>query len=235
MDRFGIRAEAADSVAEYLRYRAIVGDADGGVTFTEEQYKAFKASRGIVDDGPARAVGPARNSEAEDMAIYEQRYQARLKAEKARLKPGETRRPKVAVSLNAPPMHLLDLLAAEDDAGVAQRPPMPWDLPEDGAAAAYGAPAAPPLQPSPARREPTVSVGAQVDVLRQKGKVCNSGTVRFVGQTKFGDTSAMWVGVELDTADGKNDGSVEGVRYFDCAPSHGLFVRPNQVVAPWVE
>jgi hypothetical protein len=37
--------------------------------------QAFKAERGIVDDGPARAVAPTQPSEAEVMAIYEQRYQ----------------------------------------------------------------------------------------------------------------------------------------------------------------
>lgn len=37
--RFTVRGEAADSVAEYLRYRQIVGDADGGVPFTEKEYE----------------------------------------------------------------------------------------------------------------------------------------------------------------------------------------------------
>ena len=33
-------------------------------------------------------------------------------------------------------------------------------------------------------------------------------------------------GVELDAAVGKNNGSVKGVVYFQCAPNHGLLVRP---------
>jgi len=49
------------------------------------------------------------------------------------------------------------------------------------------------------------------------------GTIRFVGPTQF--ASGEWVGVELDGPDGKNDGSVLGVQYFQCSPQHGLFMR----------
>ncbi|KAG5940033.1 hypothetical protein E4U53_007683 [Claviceps sorghi] len=49
-------------------------------------------------------------------------------------------------------------------------------------------------------------------------------TVRFVGQTSFqvGD----WIGVELEDKTGKNDGSVQGIRYFDCPAGYGMFVKP---------
>ena len=32
-----------------------------------------------------------------------------------------------------------------------------------------------------------------------------------------------WVGVELDNPDGKNDGTVDGFRYFTCNAKHGIF------------
>ncbi|KAK8038945.1 CAP-Gly domain-containing protein [Apiospora rasikravindrae] len=52
-------------------------------------------------------------------------------------------------------------------------------------------------------------------------------TVRFVGQTHF--ASGDWVGVELDDDGGKNDGSVQGERYFDCEMGRGMFVRPTTI------
>ncbi|KAF3071134.1 hypothetical protein GL218_00202 [Daldinia childiae] len=53
--------------------------------------------------------------------------------------------------------------------------------------------------------------------------------VRYVGQTHFavGD----WIGIELEDDGGKNDGSVQGERYFDCSPGRGMFVRPATVAA----
>ena len=54
------------------------------------------------------------------------------------------------------------------------------------------------------------------------------GTIQFVGQTHF--AAGDWVGVELEDASGKNDGEVQGQRYFDCVPKHGMFVRPAAVI-----
>ena len=52
--------------------------------------------------------------------------------------------------------------------------------------------------------------------------------VRFMGKTSFAD--GEWVGVELARrGSGRNDGSVQGVRYFDCAVNTGLFVRPGRI------
>ena len=51
------------------------------------------------------------------------------------------------------------------------------------------------------------------------------GVVQYVGDTKF--APGRWIGVGLDTAEGKNDGSVQGERYFTCQPNYGLFVKHN--------
>ncbi|KAL3439338.1 dynein associated protein-domain-containing protein [Aspergillus tetrazonus] len=54
-------------------------------------------------------------------------------------------------------------------------------------------------------------------------------TVRFIGATSFAD--GEWIGVELTDDTGKNDGSVQGERYFDCEPGFGMFVRPTAVAS----
>ncbi|XP_053194615.1 kinesin-like protein KIF13B isoform X2 [Scomber japonicus] len=54
-----------------------------------------------------------------------------------------------------------------------------------------------------------------------------AGTVRYVGTTQFAE--GVWVGVELDTPVGKNDGSVAGHRYFHCKLGYGVLVRPDRL------
>ncbi|KAK3095868.1 hypothetical protein FSP39_020144 [Pinctada imbricata] len=58
---------------------------------------------------------------------------------------------------------------------------------------------------------------------------CNNelGVVRYIGPADFGE--GVWVGVELRTPKGKNDGSVQDKRYFTCKPDHGLLVRPSKI------
>ena len=55
------------------------------------------------------------------------------------------------------------------------------------------------------------------------------GVVRFVGEVVEIPGVGAWVGVELDEPTGKNDGSVKGTKYFNCATNHGVFVRAERV------
>ncbi|XP_077499667.1 CAP-Gly domain-containing linker protein 4-like isoform X1 [Amblyomma americanum] len=58
--------------------------------------------------------------------------------------------------------------------------------------------------------------------------VCNElGVIRYIGPVHFEE--GTWLGVELRGPTGRNDGSVQGRRYFTCKPNHGLIVRPNKV------
>ncbi|XP_033891649.3 dynactin subunit 1-like isoform X7 [Acipenser ruthenus] len=66
-------------------------------------------------------------------------------------------------------------------------------------------------------------VGSRVEVIG-KG---HRGTVAYIGATLF--ATGKWVGVILDDAKGKNDGTVQGKRYFTCEDNHGIFVRQSQI------
>ncbi|XP_074547752.1 dynactin subunit 1 isoform X2 [Halichoeres trimaculatus] len=68
-----------------------------------------------------------------------------------------------------------------------------------------------------------VKVGSLVEVIGKGQK----GTVAYIGNTLF--ASGKWVGVILDEAKGKNDGTVQGKRYFTCEENHGIFVRQSQI------
>ncbi|XP_022106893.1 kinesin-like protein KIF13A isoform X4 [Acanthaster planci] len=67
-----------------------------------------------------------------------------------------------------------------------------------------------------------LSIGGRVDVGGTR-----SGVVKFAGNTAF--RPGIWIGVALDSAVGKHNGCVQGVRYFTCRPKHGIFVRPDRL------
>ncbi len=52
-------------------------------------------------------------------------------------------------------------------------------------------------------------------------------TIQYAGSTQF--ATGDWVGVELDEDSGKNDGAVQGQRYFECPAGHGMFLRPSAI------
>ncbi|XP_014053333.2 CAP-Gly domain-containing linker protein 2 isoform X5 [Salmo salar] len=53
------------------------------------------------------------------------------------------------------------------------------------------------------------------------------GVIAYLGETQF--APGQWAGVVLNDLLGKNDGSVGGVRYFECQPHQGIFTRPSKL------
>ncbi|XP_071980564.1 coiled-coil domain-containing protein 187 [Engystomops pustulosus] len=58
-------------------------------------------------------------------------------------------------------------------------------------------------------------------------KLSKPGTLMYKGLTSF--QAGYWAGVALDKPEGDNDGTYEGVRYFECSKKCGVFVRPGQI------
>ncbi|XP_043551541.1 CAP-Gly domain-containing linker protein 3-like isoform X4 [Chiloscyllium plagiosum] len=52
-------------------------------------------------------------------------------------------------------------------------------------------------------------------------------TIKYIGPTDF--APGIWLGLELRSPKGKNDGSVGEKRYFSCKPNYGVLVRPSRV------
>uniref|UniRef100_A0A915J1J4 CAP-Gly domain-containing protein n=1 Tax=Romanomermis culicivorax TaxID=13658 RepID=A0A915J1J4_ROMCU len=71
----------------------------------------------------------------------------------------------------------------------------------------------------------SLRVGDRAAVLGSPDK---KGVVRFLGVTKF--AAGRWAGLELDNPNGKNDGSVQGERYFTCRPRYGVFVPVSKLI-----
>ncbi|EMG48672.1 hypothetical protein SBY92_003997 [Candida maltosa Xu316] len=58
------------------------------------------------------------------------------------------------------------------------------------------------------------------------------GQIKFIGSTQF--APGLWYGIELEEPNGKNNGTVQGVKYFDCKQAingqfHGIFVRESMI------
>ena len=70
---------------------------------------------------------------------------------------------------------------------------------------------------------PVIEVGERVTVI----STGLQGTVRFSGPTDF--AGGHWIGCELDEPLGKNDGSVDKIKYFEAHPNYGIFVRSGQL------
>lgn len=68
-----------------------------------------------------------------------------------------------------------------------------------------------------------IHIGSRVFLADKK-----SGVVRFIGMTQF--ANGIWYGVELSRPVGKNNGSVQGVRYFNCPDNYGVFVQFARII-----
>jgi len=84
-------------------------------------------------------------------------------------------------------------------------------------------------QASEATPQVDITIGSRCQVESNEAGLNKRGTVRFFGKTKFAKGEGVWVGIEYDEPMGKNDGSVQGERYFACRPNYGVFVRPEKV------
>ncbi|XP_018118174.1 CAP-Gly domain-containing linker protein 4 isoform X2 [Xenopus laevis] len=67
-----------------------------------------------------------------------------------------------------------------------------------------------------------LKIGDRVLIAGQK-----VGILRFCGSTEF--ASGQWAGIEMDESEGKNDGSIGGVKYFKCPPKHGIFAPLSKI------
>ncbi|KAF3355935.1 hypothetical protein VD0004_g9158 [Verticillium dahliae] len=72
---------------------------------------------------------------------------------------------------------------------------------------------------------------------RVGGDDTRRGVIKYVGEVPaIPGGAGPWVGVHLDEPVGKNDGSIQGTRYWgeESALKHGVFVRPERVeVGDW--
>ncbi|XP_066283257.1 uncharacterized protein [Branchiostoma lanceolatum] len=88
-------------------------------------------------------------------------------------------------------------------------------------------PSRPPFVP---RSPGDVQVGYKCKFSRPGGKI-SKGSVMYVGHLP--GRSEAYLGVELDSEDGKHDGVYNGQRFFVCKPNKGVFVSFNKVIMVW--
>jgi tubulin-folding cofactor B len=73
-----------------------------------------------------------------------------------------------------------------------------------------------------------MKVGNRCRVINIEGE--RRGVIRYVGKMDILDNGEMnWIGVEFDEPVGKNDGSINGNRFFHARNKHGSFLKPKQV------
>lgn len=110
----------------------------------------------------------------------------------------------------------------------------PSKLPKSGAAGGRGlgsASSSRAQSPEPQAVAPSADKGTVVDDFIIGERVYVGGTkpgiIAFLGEAQF--AAGQWAGIILDDLSGKNDGSVQGVRYFQCESGRGIFSRPAKL------
>ncbi|GAB1600519.1 ras guanine nucleotide exchange factor Y-like [Argonauta hians] len=75
---------------------------------------------------------------------------------------------------------------------------------------------------------PTLHVRLNDHIMVQENR---TGHVRYIGHLdNMGSSNTVFIGLELDTPVGVNDGFFSGKRYFECPKQYGIFVTFNEVV-----
>ncbi|CAK9822082.1 Tubulin-folding cofactor B [Anthophora retusa] len=83
------------------------------------------------------------------------------------------------------------------------------------------------------QEEEAEAAAAQLCKIGDRCEVCvpnqpkRRATIMYVGKTEFKE--GWWVGVKYDEPRGKNNGTVNGKKYFECLPKYGGFVKPIHV------
>ena len=74
--------------------------------------------------------------------------------------------------------------------------------------------------------------GSSEDTIKVKFR--GEGTIKFVGSLQHTKEMGVWYGIQLKDRRGRHDGTVNGVKYFECPPQYGLHCRFNhlEAVAP---
>lgn len=55
-----------------------------------------------------------------------------------------------------------------------------------------------------------------------------SGVIKYIGEVE--GQNEEWVGLELDKPEGKNNGSINGKKYFECKDKYGIFLKYNKLM-----
>lgn len=77
------------------------------------------------------------------------------------------------------------------------------------------------------RQPHPTDLGKRVLFYSSQDKKEKYGVLRYMGKPEFAD--GVWCGVELDGPRGKNNGSLQGIRYFSCDTNYGVFVPVSKV------